>query len=244
MKRFRLVFFILSLAHFSSSLLAQTSEYAVNTHVLNLRSGPDTQSEILLTLSEGDIVTVLQRLNSGWWRVDYRGTRGYVYARYLIRAEDYSAWGETYLSSGDDPGCFNFSPRYEYDLDNYLKVKVGSNTDAVIKVMDYYSDVCIRYVYIRSGDVYYIRNIPQGVYYLKIAYGKDWRHKVTDEGQCYGKFMRNAIYKKGKETLNFRIRETYDGYQIPLFELSLDVIRTYAADTFLSDSISEAEFNK
>lgn len=223
---------------------AQSDEYVVGSQTLNMRAGPGTDYYVVSKLSQGEFVTVLDKLPSGWWQVQYRDEVGYVAGKYLTKPDSrYWGWERTDMSSGAEPGCFNFSPEYDYDLDNHLKVTVGSNTDVVIKVMKYYTDECIRYVYVRSGDVFYIRNVPQGVYYLKIAYGRDWRQKVI-EGQCYGKFIRNAQYEKGKETLNFRIKKTYGGYQIPYFELSLDVIRTYGGNTFHSNNISEAEFNK
>jgi hypothetical protein len=118
---------------------------------------------------------------------------------------------------------------------------------------NYYEDECIRIVYVRSKDTYEIRNIPEGRYYLKIAYGKDYRQKVVDN-QCYVKFMQNAQYEKGVEVLDFnKIKqpdkkignEIYENWNVPSFELSLDVIVTKGTkSTFKSNDISEAEFNK
>jgi len=56
--------------------------------------------------------------------------------------------------------------------------------------------------------------------------------------------MIDSQYERGKENLDFRVRETQDGYQIPMFELFLDVIRVSGGNVFHSNSISEAEFNK
>jgi hypothetical protein len=245
MKNSAWVLIILLLFVSSNESPAQSSEYLVKSQTLNMRAGPGTDCAVLHTLSKGEPVTVLDRLANGWWQVQSRGEVGYVSGKFLARADagGYGGWEKSDLTSSGEPECFNLSPKYDEELDNFLRVTVGSNTDVVIKLMKYHTNECIRYVYVRSGDVFHVRNIPEGVYYLKIAYGRDWRQKVID-GQCYGKFMRNAQYERGRETLDFRIRETSDGYQIPSFELSLDVIRTSGGNTFHSNNISESEFNR
>jgi len=224
---------------------AQTSDYIVNSPRLAMRSGPGNGYKVIHTLSEGEAVSVLKRLNSGWWQIEHQGVAGYALGKYLAKTDTnaYRGWEKTSLASGDKPDCFNFSSACDSTLDNYLKVNVGSNTDVVIKLMNLDTEQCIRYVYVNSGENLYIRNIPQGVYCLKIAYGRDWRQRVI-EGQCYGKFMIDSQYERGKENLDFRVRETQDGYQIPMFELFLDVIRVSGGNVFHSNSISEAEFNK
>ena len=83
-------------------------------------------------------------------------------------------------------------------MNNYLEVYVGSGTDVSIKIMNLNTDKCIRYVFINSGSSYTINNIPEGRYYLKIAYGKNWLSKV-ESGQCIGKFIRNPMYEKGED---------------------------------------------
>jgi hypothetical protein len=164
----------------------------------------------------------------------------------LVIPESSNGWNKKHYKSGETPECENVDPQYDYKLDNYLKVNVGSNTDVVIKLMkkQYGGDLCIRVVYIRSNETYYLKNIPEGNYYLKIAYGSDWRQKIVDQ-QCYGKFMKNAQYEIGKERLDYNVIHKNDGYQVPSFELSLDVIvKRGTKPTFNSNDISEAEFNK
>jgi curved DNA-binding protein CbpA len=152
-------------------------------------------------------------------------------------------WAETKVNTGNMPACYNFTPKRSDDIDNYLEVHVGGNTDVVIKVMSLQTNKWIRYVFVNSHSTYKIRNIPEGKYYLKIAYGKDWFSKV-ENGQCIGRFLRNKIYEKGEDILDFTVQETEDGYSIPYFELHLDVIGVKSADTFDSYKISEDEFNK
>jgi hypothetical protein len=234
---------------------AQTNEqYLVNSKTLNMRSGPGKEYEIITTLSIGDAVTLIEKNENGWWSVDFEGIQGYVFSSFL-KIDPYNGWEKKNYQSGITPECENVTPKYDYELDNYLRVNVGSGTDVVIKLMKKsgYSDECIRIVYVRSGDTYEIKNIPQGRYYLKIAYGKDYRKKIVDS-ICYVKFMKNAQYEKGIEILDFNLikkpnerigNNVYESWDVPSVEIFLDVIETYAANKeFKASDISEAEFNK
>jgi hypothetical protein len=151
-------------------------------------------------------------------------------------------WKETEINNGLLPSCYNFVPK-KSSIKNYLEVQVGGGTDVAIKVMNLNSGKCIRYVFINRGSTYKIRNIPEGTYYLKIAYGKDWFSKV-ENGQCIGKFLINPMYEKGDDIMNFDLQHTPDGYKIPSFQLKLDVISTDRMNTFSSQDISESEFNQ
>jgi len=166
--------------------------------------------------------------------------------------EEYKDWNKISLTTGARPDCFNFSPKYDYTLDNRLQIIVGSNTDVVIKLMNQATGRCIRYVYIRNNSTFNITNIPEGKYYVKIAYGYDWRQKV-ENGKCLGKFVQNSIYKKGDEILDFhKIYKNvtvegdhkYANYNIPSYSLSLDVIKSaFDTNNFDTNVISEDEFN-
>jgi hypothetical protein len=151
-------------------------------------------------------------------------------------------WEEKTVVDGQLPDCYNFLPK-KGKLDNYLEVNVGGGTDVAIKVMNIKSEKCVRYVFINSGSSYKIKNIPEGTYYLKIAYGKDWLSKA-ENGQCTGKFIRNPQYEKGEDILDFNRKRTDEGYKIPSYQLKLDVLATDITNTFESEKISESEFNK
>jgi curved DNA-binding protein CbpA len=151
-------------------------------------------------------------------------------------------WEETQINNGQFPSCYNFTPK-KSNIDNYLEVQVGGGTDVAIKLMNLETDKCIRYVFINSGTTYRIRNIPEGTYYLKIAYGKEWFSKV-ENGQCVGKFIRNAMYEKGEDIMDFNLKHASDSYKIPSFQLKLDVIASTTMNSFNAQNISENEFNQ
>lgn len=152
-------------------------------------------------------------------------------------------WTEDNIPNGPMPPCYNFIPK-RGKVDNYLEVSVGGGTDVVIKVMNMKTEKCIRYVFINRNSTYQIKNIPEGTYYLKIAYGKNWLSKVENKS-CKGKFIRNAMYEKGTDILDFNIEySNNDSYRVPSFKLELNVIESDISSSFDSQSISEDLFNQ
>ena len=150
-------------------------------------------------------------------------------------------WEQSEIANGLMPSCYNFTPK-RAKIDNSLNVRVGGGTDVVIKLMNEATDKCIRYVFINSGTSYQISGIPQGRYYLKIAYGKNWFSK-KENGKCIGKFIQNPMYERGEDIMDFNFVHNSNGYQIPSYELHLDVISTSAVNSFNSTGISEDSFN-
>jgi hypothetical protein len=153
-----------------------------------------------------------------------------------------NGWAEQSVDNGQLSSCYNFNPKTG-SIDNYLEIVVGGRTDVAIKVMNIKTDNCIRYVFINSGSTYKIQNIPEGQYYLKIAYGKNWLSK-TINGQCIGRFIRNPIYEKGEKILDYNLKHDAEGYKAPSFRVSLDVIGSSQSNSFDSAKISENEFNQ
>ena len=243
MKKLLLILLLLAITSLAS---AQINErYLVNSKTLNMRSGAGKEFEIIATLSMRDEVTVLDKNDNGWWLVDYDGTEGYVFSKILI-IDPYFGWDQKSYESGETPECENVDPQYDTKLDNFLRINVNTTTDVVVKLMkkNENDDICIRIVYIRSNETFSIINVPEGKYYLKIAYGTDWRQSIVDN-KCYGKFMENSNYEIGKQVLDFNLIKKYNGYTVPSFQLSLSVVvKKGTKSTFVSNKISEAKFNE
>ena len=98
-------------------------------------------------------------------------------------------------------------------------------------------------------------NIKLGNYYLKVAYGKEFR-KLTQGDQCIVKFLRDAVYKKGEETFEFdkikkpdvvRGNTVYERYSYSYYELSLNIELKNIFEKgggLRTKKISEKEFNQ
>lgn len=150
-------------------------------------------------------------------------------------------WRPTVMQNGQFPICYNYKP-VRGNVENRLAVEVGGGTDVVIKVMKIDTNECIRYVFVGRNSMYNIANIPEGKYYLKIAYGKDWFSRLYGR-KCFGKFLRNATYERGDDILDFTVQYSKDSKSIPSFSLKLDVVSSGIVNSFNSQEISEEDFN-
>ncbi|TPN81269.1 SH3 domain-containing protein [Aquimarina algicola] len=167
----------------------------------------------------------------------------------VSREDKYSSWEKKTYKSGATPKSFNFKGKFDYKLDNYLKIKVGKNTEVVVKMYKMgkteKDDELVRVTYINSNAVQFIRNIPEGEYFLKIAYGKQWVETVKD-GKRYGTFSKNALYEKSEQYLDFKTVKTSKGINVPSYNLALDLLPTgsgYSTGN-TQDNISADKFNE
>lgn len=148
------------------------------------------------------------------------------------------------VQNGNISDCLGISPKY----DNSIKTKLiisAELTDVAVKLFDYETDRCIRFVFINDGATYTVKNIPEGKYYLKIAYGNDWSVKEGDP-ICKGRFTSHASFKKDYDTYDFNIKRYANGNtSTPYYTLKL--YRTYSSENSYNsstgNSISETDFN-
>ena len=122
--------------------------------------------------------------------------------------------------------------------DNYFDITVGKGCSVAIKIMDTATNRCIRYVYVPEGQTVTINEIPQGKYYLKLAYGNDWMVK-TEGNHTLGKFTKNAFYEKSTNIFDFGMKNST---QIVNYKLEINVIDGSAKNNFQTIAINETEF--
>jgi hypothetical protein len=158
-------------------------------------------------------------------------------------SQEDSEFSPVSMQSGQTPACYQFRQSSDSKIDNFLKVNVGGDADVVLKLISQSTDECIRYVYVTKDDTYFIRNIPAGVYYVKIAFGNKWGESKLNSG-CVAKFLENNVYQIGNDLLEFNPVENYEGVQIPSYELILKTYSNNRLNEFNAEDISEEEFNK
>ena len=124
--------------------------------------------------------------------------------------------------------------------DNYFDITIGEGCCVAIKIMDVASGKCIRYVYVPENETVTVTEIPQGQYFLKLAYGKDWMIHNTDS-IIDGKFTKKAFYEKSTNLYNFGEKNTGD---FVTYSLKINVIDDTSDNNFTTVSISENEFNQ
>lgn len=106
--------------------------------------------------------------------------------------------------------------------------------------MDLKTNKCIRYVYVAENTTTTVQEIPQGVYYLKLAYGYDWMEKDTNDGK-QGKFTRNVLYERSQDTFDFGIKNSREEIN---YRLYINVVDSKLENNFQTIPIDEKEFMK
>lgn len=124
--------------------------------------------------------------------------------------------------------------------DNYFDIVMGSGCNVAVKIMELGTDKCIRYVYVAEKTTATVQEIPQGVYYLKFAYGYDWMAKETINGK-QGKFTRNVLYERSQDTFDFGIKNSREEIN---YRLYINVVDSKLENNFQTITIDEKEFMK
>lgn len=154
-------------------------------------------------------------------------------------------WEEVSYKTGEKPNCISSAEKFDYKTENFLRIIIGRNTNVVVKVHNTVNDECIRCVFINAGESFEINNIPEGIYYLKIAFGNFWMQKDLGGQKCEGKFQQEVYYKKGDKLLDFYTVKTETGtVKIPNFELKLEIFKQNKKNEYKSSQITEEEFFK
>lgn len=124
--------------------------------------------------------------------------------------------------------------------DNYFDITVGQGFSVAMKIMSVAEHKCIRYVFIPEGQTVTVNEIPQGKYYLKLAYGKDWMEKKNGS-ITLGKFSRNAFYEKSTNMFDFGLKNSMS---VVNYKLELNVVNGSAKNNFKTVYINENEFDE
>lgn len=125
--------------------------------------------------------------------------------------------------------------------DNYFDIEIGEGCDVAIKIMDVATDKCIRYVFVPENSSANIQMIPQGKYYLKLAYGKDWMECDNGDGTLNAKFTSNVTYDRSTDIFDFGKKNSSN---VVNYLLQINVVDSELQNSFGTIEISESEFMK
>ena len=142
--------------------------------------------------------------------------------------------------SGELPKEYGVKSKFGQQ-DNYFDIEIGKGCDVAIKIMDVATDKCIRYVFVPENSSANIQMIPQGKYYLKLAYGKDWMEYDNEDGTIRGKFTSEVSYDKCVDVFDFGKKNSSN---IVNYLLQINVVDSELQNNFGTVEISEAEFMK
>lgn len=123
--------------------------------------------------------------------------------------------------------------------DNYFDIEIGNGCDVAVKIVDASTDKCIRYVLVPENTSINIQMIPQGKYYLKLAYGKDWLEYANDDGTITGKFTKSVSYDKSVDVFDFGKKNSSN---IVSYVLHINVVNSQLRNNFGTVEITEDDF--
>ncbi|WP_438425833.1 M56 family metallopeptidase [Aquimarina macrocephali] len=120
-----------------------------------------------------------------------------------------------------DFNCSNQNSKYNYKLDNYLRLTNRKKSDAIIEIKSTETLKTIRIVYVAKNTTQFIRNIPEGKYQIHITYVEEYAEKTIDE--ICTDYLKNEKTKEIDEnTLDFYTYKTGKNLNVPSYNLSLD----------------------
>lgn len=140
--------------------------------------------------------------------------------------------------SGELPREYGIKNKYGQQ-DNYFDIEIGNGCDVAIKIVDAATNKCIRYVFVPENSSANIQMIPQGKYYLKLAYGKDWMEFDNGNGTITGKFTSNVTYDRSVDIFDFGKKNSSN---VVNYLLQINVVDSQLQNSFGTIEISEAEF--
>lgn len=133
---------------------------------------------------------------------------------------------------------YGITPTYGQQ-DNYFDIKVGDGYSVAVKIINSQTNQCIRYVFVPEGTTFTVNYIPQGLYYLKLACGKDWMEHA-DGQRTMGQFTRDVFYEKSNTSYDFGAKNSQDFVN---YILEINVKDGQAKNQVHTTTITAEEFN-
>ena len=87
---------------------------------------------------------------------------------------------------------------YNNNTQNAFIIKNDNSTDAVVLLVDAYSNNKIRNEYIRKGNTFSMTGVPNGTYYLRWISGNDWSPNLQ-VGNITGGFQRDMSFSETQD---------------------------------------------
>jgi len=116
------------------------------------------------------------------------------------------------LSNGASPfdRCFG---KGKYSGQAWIKFDNSNSSDAIVSLVNVYSEKVIRNEYIKAGSTYKMGNVPTGTYYIKVYYGNDWNPTKNNFCDTPGAFDSDEHYSKSDNPKDYiEIVNSSSGY--------------------------------
>lgn len=144
------------------------------------------------------------------------------------------------VPTGELPKEYGVKAKYGQQ-DNYFDIEIGKGCSVAVKIVDAATDQCIRYVVVPENSTVNVQMIPQGKYYLKLAYGKDWMELDNGDESITAKFTDNVSYEMSTDIFDFGKKNSTS---IVNYILKINIENNESNNNFNTIKISENTFMK
>jgi len=141
-----------------------------------------------------------------------------------------SKWKGNSLENGSSPYNSYFGDGiYDYRSKCWITFKNGNSSDAIACLVNSFTGTTIRNSYIKAGTNYNMSNLPEGIYKVKVFYGKDWNpEKIINNGSIKGGFdtdLNFSLSDNPKDLIQINITETSQGISYTTGEITLYTVK-------------------
>lgn len=107
---------------------------------------------------------------------------------------------------------------YDNSSGNDFLIKNSNSTDAVVLLVNAFTERKVRNEFIRRGEEFKMTGVPNGTYYLEWQSGKDWSPYIK-VGNLTGGFQTNATFTKTDKVENWMKADGYVEWSITLYSI-------------------------
>lgn len=131
---------------------------------------------------------------------------------------------------------------YNNSLSNYVEIDNQTSNDAVVLLVNAYTDRKVRNEYVRKNTKFKMTGIPDGVYYLRMMMGNNWNpNKKT--GPLKGTFARNLSVSGNSDSKDWmKIGTTYADSDGRYYQGFMQTLHPVAGGDVESENLTINEF--
>lgn len=132
---------------------------------------------------------------------------------------------------------------YDKSTSNYVEIDNQSNNDAIVLLVNAYSNKKIRNEYVRKKSKFKMEYIPDGVYYLRSMSGNDWISNLKI-GKLRGGFTRERSISGNSDSKDWvKLGTTYANSEGEYTQGYRQTIHTVVGGNLKSEVLTEEEFS-
>ena len=133
---------------------------------------------------------------------------------------------------------------YDNSTTNYIEIDNQTNSDAVVLLVNAYSERKVRNEYVRKKTKFKMTSLPDGVYYIRMMSGNSWSNSLK-VGPLTGGFLSDRSISGNSDSNDWmKIGTTYADYDGSYYEGYSQTLHGVVGGNVESESLTADEFAK